>query len=334
MKKCAIVVYLSIAVLAACQPAKNPTLALQGTAMGTTFSVTIVDNPIAAFEPPDIATIIGNLNGEFSTYDPNSSLSKFNQHKSTEWFTTTAELCSAIENAKKVSVQTNASFDITIGRLVNLWGFGPDEIVLEPPANESIRAANESAGHTKMHTRCEQNMIRKDYPELYVDLSGYAKGIAVDTIAVQLLASGYTNFLVEVGGEIRTQGKNSRGKSWRIAIERPGDGILSIDSAINLSNASLATSGDYRNYFEHTGRRYSHTIDPRTGRPVTHATASVTVIEESAALADALATALLVMGHEEGVNFATTHSIAAYFLIRNDDEFDAIASPQFVPYLE
>ena len=320
--------------LSACGPTKHPELALRGTAMGTTYNVTIVDAQTIAADPPDVAALLENLNRHFSTYAADSALSNFNRHQSTEWFTTTSELCDVLADAQFVSEQTIGSFDVTIGSLVNLWGFGPGEIKLEPPTDSSILAARENTGYAKLHTRCDEKMIRKDHENLYVDLSGYAKGIAVDAVASQLAEHGYANFLVELGGEISVRGLNARGQAWRIAIERPDGEERLLDAAISISDSSLATSGDYRNFFEFAGHRYSHTIDPRTARPIIHNTASVTVITNSAARADALATALLVMGHEDGFRFAAENSIAAYFLVRGDNGFDGIATPKFEPYFE
>jgi thiamine biosynthesis lipoprotein len=320
--------------LSACGPTKHPELALHGAAMGTTYNVTIVNAQTIANDPPDVAALLENLNRHFSTYDPDSALSSFNQYKSTEWFTTTSELCNVLADARYVSELTVGSFDVTVGSLVNLWGFGPGEIKLEPPTDSSILAAHENAGYAKLHTRCDEKMIRKDHENLYVDLSGYAKGFAVDVVASHLTEHGYSNFLVELGGEIRVSGLNARGQAWRIAIERPDDEERLLETALSISNTSLATSGDYRNFFEFADHRYSHTIDPRTARPIIHNTASVTVVENSAARADALATALLVMGHEAGFRFAAENSIAAYFLVRHENGFDGIATPKFEPYFE
>jgi len=328
-------VVLGIALLlSACGSSKHPEIALQGTAMGTIYNVTIVDAQRVANDPPNVAAVLENLNRHYSTYLEDSAISKFNQHKSTEWFTTTSELCNALADAGKVSEKTSGTFDVTVGSLVNLWGFGPGDVILKPPTDASILVARDNTGYAKLHARCDENLVRKEREDLNVDLSGYAKGIAVDAIAEKLVEHGYTNFLVELGGEIRVRGHNAREQPWRIAIEQPNDEERLLETAISISDSSLATSGDYRNFFEFNGRRYSHTIDPRTGRPIMHNTASVTVAENSAANADALATALLVMGREDGYQYAVENEIAAYFLVRTENGFDASATPKFSPYFE
>ena len=177
-------------------------------------------------------------------------------------------------------------------------------------------------------------LLRKSLPETYVDLSAYAKGYAVDRVAEHLQDEGVTNYLVELGGELRFAGHNSKSQNWAIAIEKPDSLRRSVQSIVRPSGGALATSGDYRNFFEFEGQRYSHTIDPRTGRPVTHNAASVTVINESAAYADAIATALLVMGPEKGFEFAESHGIAALFLIRAGEEYTERVTTWFSAAIE
>ena len=180
-----------------------------------------------------------------------------------------------------------------------------------------------------LHTDCDKNMIQKDHPKIYVDLSGYAKGLAIDEVARLLDDRGYSNYMAELGGEIRVHGQNANQAPWRIAIEKPDGGDREAQSVIHISKGSVATSGDYRNYFEHDGIRYSHTIDPRTGRPVTHQLASVTVVSEEAAFADAMATALLVLGPDEGFAFAERENIAAYFLLRRASVIEEMRTTSF-----
>ena len=175
--------------------------------------------------------------------------------------------------------------------------------------------------------------IRKDLPDLYVDLSAIAKGYAVDALAGHLQALGINDYMVEIGGEIQAKGRNARDRFWRIAIEKPSTGFRSLHTVIELDGVGIATSGDYRNYFEKGGRRYSHTIDPMTGHPVTHKLASVTVANPSTMQADVMATALMVLGPQAGYRFAEEHKLAAFFIVKSEDGFYDKATAAFGQYL-
>jgi thiamine biosynthesis lipoprotein len=184
-------------------------------------------------------------------------------------------------------------------------------------------------GYDKLHTDCEAGTVRKDAADVYVDLSGWAKGHAVDALAGLMDASGAVNYLVEIGGELRVRGHNSERRKWAVAIEAPSTTNRAQQAIIRVTDTSVATSGDYRNYFEHDGISYSHTIDPRTGRPVTHELAAVTVVHPENAFADAMATALLVLGPEAGPVLAEDLGVAAYFLVRRPTEIDEIITSEF-----
>ena len=226
-----------------------------------------------------------------------------------------------VTEALTLSAATNGAFDVTVGPLVNLWGFGPDGQVTEPPGAELIAVRLQAIGHELLHTDCSMPALRKDVPDIYVDLSAFAKGYGVDKLAALLDAADIHNYLVEIGGELRVRGTNASGNNWGIAIESPGKAGMAVHTVVSVTNTAVATSGDYRNYFEHDGRMYSHTIDPRTGYPVAHDAASVTVLAATAAFADAMATALLVMGPDDGIAYAEREGIAAVFLVREDDGF-------------
>lgn len=296
--------------------------------MGTSFSIKIV-------EPPEnidmerlgrhVETEILDVENRMSTYIGGSEISRFNDYGGTDWFAVSAVFCDTVRGALHLAERTEGAFDVTVGPVVNLWGFGPGGRIESPPDAGELAERLALTGHEKLHADCTRPAIRKDLAGIYVDLSAYAKGYAVDRAAVSLRDGGVSNFLVEIGGEIRAAGHNPRGKAWSIAVERPVAGGRSVQNVYELADAAMATSGDYRNFFEHEGLRYSHTIDPRTGRPVGHDGASVTVISDTAADADGLATALLVMGPAAGFEFAERESIAAYFLIRDRDEGDGIS---------
>jgi thiamine biosynthesis lipoprotein len=309
-----------------------PTYDLVGNTMGTTFDITLVDPP-AELDLDQLNTAIHDtlehLEDVASTYRDNSELSRFNANPSTDWIRVSAEFCHMISAANDVSVMTQGAFDITVGPLVNLWGFGPDNPDNEFPTDEEIVAAKARVGYAGLETDCDHGVVRKASATVYVDLSGWAKGYAVDGIAKLLDAQKLTNYLVEIGGELRIRGHNAAQQKFSIAVEKPLlNGEMSY-TLMQLSDVSVATSGDYRNFFEHDGQRYSHSIDPRTGRPVSDELAGVTVVSTNTAYSDAVATAFLVLGPEEGLALAEKLRIAAYFLLRTDNGIEEKSSSQF-----
>jgi thiamine biosynthesis lipoprotein len=329
--RCASLVLPAI-LLAACGENRLPQADLAGEALGTTFRVAIVEPP-ATFESDALETdVLATLDGVdrlASTWREDSELSAFNGEQSTDWIVVSPEFCSMLEAALEVSHDTGGAFDVTVGPLVNLWGFGPDGLVTAPPSEEAIASALQVVGYGKIETDCVDGLARKGHSDMYIDLSGWAKGHAVDALAVLLDAGEYDNYLVEIGGEIRVSGHNSENLDWALAIEAPSTSTRAPHAVIRITDMSVATSGDYRNYFDHDGLRYSHTIDPRNGKPVTHNLAAVTVAHASTAYADAMATALLVLGPEDGPALAKQLGIAGYFLIRNDTAIVEITTPAF-----
>jgi thiamine biosynthesis lipoprotein len=290
--------------------------------MGTTYSIKIVAPDSAAdFEQlaAQVSEELDSINSRMSTWQVDSELSLLNSDESTDWIEVSAELCGIIESALAISQFTDGAFDITVGPLVNLWGFGPgNRIALTPPADDMVAATRPRVGYRHLRADCARPAVRKERPDLYIDLSGYAKGYAVDQLANLLNKNALTDYLVEIGGELRMRGHNATGDNWSIAVEKPDDLARTVQIVVRLSNQSMATSGDYRNFYIHDDKRFSHTIDSRTGRPVAHNGAAVTVVTQSAARADALATALLVLGPGAGFEFAERERIAAYFLLRDD----------------
>ena len=266
-----------------------------------------------------VRTLLTGLEQELSTYVSSSDVSRFNSSTRTDWFTVSPATCAVVATALEISALSDGAFDVTVGPLVNAWGFGPEDARFEPPADERISALRDNVGWQQLDADCERQALKKERPGLYIDLSAIAKGYAVDQVAAVLDHSGINDFLVEVGGEVKVRGRNAHDVPWQIGVEKPVPGDRAVQFALPLTRAAVASSGDYRNFFEHDGAMYSHTIDPRTGRPVTHATASVTVVHDSAEYADALATALLVLGREHGARLAAEHDIAAYFQERMGD---------------
>ena len=322
--------WLALLLLCACG-AKDPTQhAFIGHTMGTQFSVKLTaENVDTAALTEAIESSLAEVDNMMSTYRPDSEISRFNSNETTEWQEVSQEFCFSVEEALALSVFTNGSFDITVGPLVNLWGFGPDGIVLEPPQDEEIAAMKAAVGYEHLQANCDTPAIRKAVASIALDMSASGKGYAVDRVAEELEQRGFENYLVEVGGELRFRGKNVKGENWAIGIEIPKAEQRAPYTVIRLTDAAMATSGDYRNFFEADGVWYSHTIDTRTGRPVTHTLASVTVVDSNGARADALATALLVMGPNEGLAFATEQGVAAIFLLRTPSGIDERSTPAF-----
>ena len=312
---------LATVLLGGCnQASRLAAFELTGATMGTRFSVTLVAPPDDLEKDAlqaDIETLLASIEQRTSTYLDQSEISTFNASASTDWIKVSRELCEIVADSLAISRRVGGAFDVTAGPLVNLWGFGPDDLRAEPPSDEDIATARERVGYRKLHTDCSRPVLRKDHPDLYVDLSAYAKGYAVDRIADLLRDRGVANFLVEIGGELRMQGHNASTNSWTIAVENPLADGGTVHSVLQLTDAAVATSGDYHNYFDYAGQRYSHVIDTRLGGPVSHPLASVTVVSESTAFADAMATALFAMGPEEGFEFARRDGLAVFFLVRS-----------------
>jgi len=309
-----------------------PSYDLAGDTMGTSFNITLVDPP-AELDLDQLNSAIhdslDNVDAIASTYRDDSELSRFNADPSTDWIRVNPEFCRMVAAANDVSFMTQGAFDITVGPLVNLWGFGPENPENEVPTDEEIAAAKARVGFQALETDCDHSVLRKSSADVYVDLSGWAKGYAVDQIAKLLDAQKLTNYLVEIGGELKVRGHNAKQQNFSIAIEKPLPNNEMAYTLVRLSDVSVATSGDYRNFFEHDGQRYSHSIDPRTGRPISDELAGVTVVSANTAYADAVATAFLVLGLEDGLALAEKLRIAAYFLVRTDNGIEERSSSQF-----
>ncbi|MFQ5661561.1 MAG: FAD:protein FMN transferase [Gammaproteobacteria bacterium] len=304
--------------------------------MGTTYSVKVNGASAQAKREPlqrGIDAILNHINQHMSTYLVDSELSRINQSRSAGWIGVSGELYSVLEEAFRISRLTGGAFDITVGPLVNLWGFGPGKRPVAVPPEKRITRLLERVGYRQVQLQATPPAVRKGRADLYLDLSGIAKGYAVDRVAAYLQANHIMNFMVEIGGEVRANGKNTKGVSWRIGIEKPVTDRRTVQDIIRLDGMGMATSGDYRNYFELDGRRYAHTIDPQSGRPVTHRLASVTVLHRTTMTADALATGLLVLGPQEGYELALRQGLAALFIIRTKLGFEQKVTPAFRPYL-
>ncbi len=313
---------------------------LSGSTMGTSYHITVIERETVATNQQELQIAVDQqlalINQQMSTYIEDSELSRFNAASVDEWVNVSNNLFDIVVLSLELSWLSNGAFDITVGPLVNLWGFGPGNADQPDVVPSAARIAEQHAltGFQAIELNLASNDIRKRKP-VVLDLSAIAKGYAVDKVAELLIFAGYSDFMVEIGGELRLQGNSPRNSPWRIAIERPDAlAIGQAHKAVEVSNVGMATSGDYRNYFERDGKRYSHTIDPATGYPITHSLASVTVIADTTAYADGLATTINVMGPEKGMQLAEQQGLAVYMIIKADQGFDVMHSEAFKPYLK
>lgn len=295
-------------------------LVLTGHTMGTTYRVTLEQEKHARSATDlrsDIESILGAVINQMSTYEPSSDLSRFNISRSSGRTPVSREVVNVVSRALEISNATDGAFDPTIGPLVNLWGFGPEQAAFEPDNLLSVHSGLKNVGYRKLAIDKTTSTLRKDHPNLYVDLSGIAKGHAVDRIAGYLKQADVSAFLVDIGGEMRAHRNDPRRRPWRIGVEKPLHGPRRIHRVIAIGEGSVATSGDYRNFTTRGTTRYSHIIDPRSGAPARHDLASVTVVAPTAEDADAWSTALMVLGPREGFAFAEREGIAAHFMERS-----------------
>ena len=299
--------------------------------MGTTFQVKITGDEVALDARVlgrEIAARLEEVNRQMSTYRDDSEISRFNRSRSTDWIRVSPDFVRVLRVAQKISTWSEGAFDVTVGPLVNLWGFGPNAIPDRVPSPDSIAARKARVGYEKIRVDRSASAIEKEIASVSCDLSAIAKGFGVDRVASYLDSLGIDRYFIEIGGELRTKGRNHLGRRWRVGIASPAEpGAL--QKVLALDDMAMATSGDYHNYFERDGIRYSHTIDPRTGHPIAHALASVSVVHPSCLYADALATAIQVMGPEKGFAFAEARGLAAFMIVRQGDGFEEKMTAQF-----
>ncbi len=306
-------------------PAGATTLSLEGEALGTTWSVQLIgeDLPDSAVVRSLVDAQLGEVDEQMSTWRRDSELSRFNATQGTEPMVLSAEHASVLRSALEVHEASGGAFDITVRPLLRRWGFGSGSSAPESAPDEAeLQALRDIVGSDKLTLDDETPSLSKSAAQVEVDLSAIAKGFAVDEVSRALLGAGHANHLVEIGGEIQARGTNSKGQPWRLGVETPDASSplsRSVETVVPLSDQAMATSGDYRDYREVDGIRVSHTIDPRTGLPIRHGLASVTVLHESCTLADAWATALNVLGPDEGLTVAEREGLSALLLVRQSD---------------
>ena len=319
------------------QSAKQNQLSYSDSIMGTMFNIKIPELPKDVNHEQlkaEIMSLLVEIDGQMSTYKQDSELSKINANTTRDKIVVSAALFEVLTEAQRISALSAGAFDITVGPLVNLWGFGSDKTLSKPPSEQLIKQALQKTGYDSFLLDQTDLAIKKLKPEIYLDLSALAKGYAVDQVAKLLESKQVSDFLVEIGGELNLKGHNSDKKAWRIAVEKPTADSRSIQTVIAVTDIAIASSGDYRNFFEQDGRRYSHTINPRTGWPISHNLISVTVLSNSTMTADALATAFMVLGAEQGLALAEQEKIAALFFLKSDNGLIEKSSTAYQNYFK
>lgn len=312
-------------------------LVAAGPVMGTAYTVKVVDAP-QGFDQAKLEVLLAQVWQQIDTamsgYRADSEVSRFNAALSTDWIDVSAEFVEVVDFALQVSERSGGAFDITVGPLVAAWGFGPDGEPSVLPDTQELERLLASVGHQYLQVRLHPPALRKLQPALQLDLNAVAPGFAVDIVGERLRAAGVNNFMIDLGGEILTAGRAARGGPWRIAVERPEDAPSQPYAILQLSDMAVTTSGEYRHYFDRDGQRYSHTIDPRSGHPLTHALASVVVVAESSMQTDAWTTAFNVLGPEAGLALARQLDMAALFIERREDGLHSLMTPGFERHLE
>jgi len=300
-----------------------------GQTMGTTYNVKYVTNDQLDHEQlkQSVEQRLIEINQLMSTYIDDSELSLFNKSAPNSPYLLSQETAFVVAEALRIGALSEGALDVTVGPLVNLWGFGPTKRPETIPTASQITQAKRLSGLDKLQLNGLE--LTKTVDGLYLDLSTIAKGYGVDAISQLLADAKLDNFLVEIGGEMRVSGTKANGEAWRIAIEKPVTTERAVQRIISVGNHAVATSGDYRNYFEEAGVRYSHLIDPNTGYPIQHKTVSATIVHPSSMTADGLATAMMVLSPEQAKALAEKENLALLLVFKEGDGFIEYQSPAF-----
>lgn len=315
----------------------SPGIVLEGKTMGTVWRVSVA-NVVPARKAALQQAIQQQLDGDdqaLSTWKKDSVLSHFNQYQGSDPQPVSADMADIVTVALRIGQKTEGAMDITVGPLVNLWGFGPTKPPQHTPSAAEIATAQALTGlqHLRVIQGVEGQWLQKDLPGLYVDLSTMGEGYATDHLARLMEQQGITNYLVSVGGAVLSRGMNASQQPWRVAIQKPTDRENAVEARVDLQGHGISTSGSYRNYYELEGKRISHVIDPRTGRPIEHKLVSATVIATTALEADGWDTGLMVLGTERAKALALKEHLAVYLITKQGDGFSHWMSPQFRSFL-
>lgn len=310
---------------------------LEGKTMGTSWRVSVMN-----IDKNRVDELRGKIQSQLdaddqllSTYKNDSALMRFNLSNSTSLWPVSEAMADIVTESLHVGYKTNGAMDITVGPLVNLWGFGPTKQPDTVPSQDQIDDARARTGlqHLSVLNQYGQQYLQKDIPDLFVDLSTVGEGYAADHLAALMAQEGISRYLVSVGGALVSRGLNASDQSWRVAIQKPTDQQNAVQAIVDINGHGISTSGSYRNYYELNGKRLSHVIDPRTGRPIAHNLVSVTVIAPTALEADAWDTGLMVLGPEKAKEVVRQEGLAVYLITKEGENFKTWMSPQFHAFL-
>jgi thiamine biosynthesis lipoprotein len=320
------VLLLAVVTLSGCG---EQLLEFGGPTMGSRYSVKYLrgdKGPTVEQAQAATEAILAEVDQQLSTYRDDSLIAQFNAMPANSCQPMPAQLLALVAFAEQLSVQSAGAFDLTLEPLLNLWGFGPQSSIQQVPTAAQIAQVSERVGY--QHLRVDGQLLCKD-ADVAVDFNSIGAGYAVDRISARLAELGVSSYLVEATGELKAQGQKPDGSAWRIAIEAPLEHQQVAEKILSLDGYGVSTSGDYHNYFERDGLRYSHSLDPQTGAPIRHTLAQVTVVDRSVQRADGLSTLLMVLGPELGLQFAEREGIAALFVSRAPQGFVSRASSTF-----
>lgn len=307
----------------------DPIETLSGPTMGSQYSLKYVAGrgvPQVAVVKVEVERMLGEVDQQMSTWRADSDISRFNQLPAGQCLGMPEPVLKLVRFGEQMSRESDGAFDLTVAPLLNLWGFGPQSRRQQVPGPKEIAAVLARTGH--QHVRIEGQRLCKDVAA-EIDLGSIAAGYTVDTIGDRLAELGISSYVLNVTGELRVVGRKPDGSPWMIAIESPFEGKQTAERVLPLDGMGLSTSGDYHNYFERDGVRYSHTFDPRRGAPIDHQLASVTVLDPSTLRAEGLSTALLVLGPEQGFDYAERNGVLALFISRGEQGFSSRMTSTF-----
>jgi thiamine biosynthesis lipoprotein len=334
MKRRTFITLLAAGSVAGCARPVHATI--RGLTMGTSYAVELaapIDDAVRKRLTELIEVELAAIDRAMSTFDPRSELSEFNRRQDLRWVPASRGLLQVLDGAARISRATQGAFDVTVGPLVDVWGFGPQYRTQRVPNDDIIARVRESVGYQHVQTDPSAGAIRKRHRGTQVDLNAIAPGYGVDRLAMILDRQGVGDYLIEIGGEFRARGATAAGRPWRVGIERPVAGRHVVGEIVVLDNRAIATSGTTQDFFVQDGRHYSHSIDPATGRPVGHPPIAVSVVADTTMEADAWATALVVLGPERGYALAQARGLAALLVTASGPTYDVRITDALRPHL-
>ena len=317
-----------------CSQEKNYNAQIKGNTMGTYYFIEVIDVPIELKIKNieiEIKNTLKKANKILSNWDKDSEISIINKTNKTTAIKISDELNEVFKTAKEINAKSNGFFDLTLDPIIELWGFGykNKQMQIIPKDNQIKNILSLIGQKSFLEMNFDNNELIKKNKDIKINLSSIGKGYGIDLIGKKLDQLGINNYIINIGGDILTKGYNSKKENWVIGIENPNLKEKLIKEIVNLTNKGLATSGDYKNFFTNDGKRYSHIINPKTGKPIMHSTKSVTVIHENSMKADGWATAFLALGSLEGLKIADKEKIAVLFIDEIDNKFIKFKSREF-----